>query len=189
MWLPRVPCRLRLPTLNPTCPAIPRCTRCRASPDTWAATTGARVSSACYFFLESVRLPPSTSPSASSSSQLWANLSNGLAPSACTSRSRGLFGAGDTARRATTASAGPLFEGEMIVFAGRFLAVAFCFVLTNRRSRKLSENAEDLRGSARWAREDIWATGLLSSRKVFMSADGGRTTALEFTTGFDRCRR
>jgi type IV secretion system protein VirD4 len=58
----------------------------------------------------------------------------------------------------------PLFEGEMIVFAGSFLGVAFFFVLTNRRSRKLSENAEDLHGSARWAaEEDINATGLLSS--------------------------
>ena len=58
----------------------------------------------------------------------------------------------------------PLFEGEMIVFAGSFLGVAFFFVLTNRRSRKLSENAEDLHGSARWAaEEDIRATGLLTS--------------------------
>ena len=58
----------------------------------------------------------------------------------------------------------PLFEGEMIVFAGSFLGVAFFFVLTNRRSRKLSENAEDLHGSARWAAEDdIRATGLLTS--------------------------
>lgn len=57
-----------------------------------------------------------------------------------------------------------LCEGEMIVFAGSFLGVAFFFVLTNRRSRKLSENAEDLHGSARWAaEEDIKATGLLSS--------------------------
>ena len=45
----------------------------------------------------------------------------------------------------------PLFEGEMIVFAGSFLGVAIFFVLTNRRSRQLSENAEDLHGSARWA--------------------------------------
>jgi type IV secretion system protein VirD4 len=52
----------------------------------------------------------------------------------------------------------------MIVFAGSFLGVAFFFVLTNRRSRKLSENAEDLHGSARWAaEEDIRTTGLLSS--------------------------
>jgi type IV secretion system protein VirD4 len=58
----------------------------------------------------------------------------------------------------------PLFEGEMIVFAGSFLGVAIFFVLTNRRSRQLSENAEDLHGSARWAREeDIKTTGLLSS--------------------------
>ena len=58
----------------------------------------------------------------------------------------------------------PLFEGEMIVFAGSFLAMAFFFVLTNRRSRQLSENADDLHGSARWAREeDIRTTGLLSS--------------------------
>lgn len=58
----------------------------------------------------------------------------------------------------------PLFEGEMIVLAGSFLGVAFFFVITNRRSRKLSENSEDLHGSARWAAEDdVRRTGLLSS--------------------------
>ena len=48
----------------------------------------------------------------------------------------------------------PFFEGEMIVFAGSFLCVGIFFVLAGRRTRKLTENAEDLHGSARWADED-----------------------------------
>ena len=60
----------------------------------------------------------------------------------------------------------PLFEGELIVFAGCFLSIIVFFVVTNRRARKLSENAEDLHGSARWANEqDIKNTGLLESRE------------------------
>jgi type IV secretion system protein VirD4 len=60
----------------------------------------------------------------------------------------------------------PLFEGEMIVLVGSFLSVAVFFVMANRRARKLSENAEDLHGSARWASEkDIKSTGLLYSSK------------------------
>src|SRR5579884_3825817 len=58
----------------------------------------------------------------------------------------------------------PLFEGEMIVFAGSFLSIALFYVVTNRRSRKLSANAEDLHGSARWqTEEDVKNTGLLES--------------------------
>jgi type IV secretion system protein VirD4 len=60
----------------------------------------------------------------------------------------------------------PLFIGEMIVFAGSFVCVAVFFVLANRRSRQLMENAEDLHGSARWADEsDIRQTGLMSARQ------------------------
>lgn len=58
----------------------------------------------------------------------------------------------------------PLFEGEMIVFAGSFLSIALFYVVTNRRSRKLSANAEDLHGSARWqTEEDVKNTGVLES--------------------------
>src|SRR5271168_171880 len=58
----------------------------------------------------------------------------------------------------------PFFEGEMIVFAGSFLCVGIFFVLANRRTRKLTENAEDLHGSARWADDtDVRDTGLLST--------------------------
>lgn len=66
----------------------------------------------------------------------------------------------------------PLFIGEMIVFAGSFACVAIFFVLANRRSRQLMENAEDLHGSARWADEsDIRQTGLLSARQgVYVGA-------------------
>ena len=41
----------------------------------------------------------------------------------------------------------PFFEGEMIAFAGSFLCIGIFFVLANRRTRKLTENAEDLHGS------------------------------------------
>ncbi len=59
----------------------------------------------------------------------------------------------------------PFFEGEMIVFAGSFLCVGVFFVLAGRRARKLTENAEDLHGSARWADEqDVRYTGLLTER-------------------------
>lgn len=59
----------------------------------------------------------------------------------------------------------PFFEGEMIVFAGSFLCVGVFFVLAGRRARKLTENAEDLHGSARWADEnDVRDTGLLTER-------------------------
>ena len=58
----------------------------------------------------------------------------------------------------------PFFEGEMIVFAGSFLCVGVFFLITNRRTRQLTENAEHLHGSARWASEDdIRETGLLTA--------------------------
>jgi type IV secretion system protein VirD4 len=58
----------------------------------------------------------------------------------------------------------PFFEGEIIVFAGSFLCVGIFFVLAGRRARKLTENAEDLHGSARWAdEEDVRDTGLLGT--------------------------
>src|SRR5271169_4713044 len=60
----------------------------------------------------------------------------------------------------------PFFEGEMIVFAGSFLCIGIFFVLANRRARKLTENAEDLHGSARWADEDdIRDTGLVDAKQ------------------------
>ncbi len=58
----------------------------------------------------------------------------------------------------------PFFEGEMIVFTGSLLAVGIFFVLAGRRTRKLTENAEDLHGSARWAGDDdVRDTGLLTA--------------------------
>jgi type IV secretion system protein VirD4 len=73
----------------------------------------------------------------------------------------------------------PFFEGEMIVFAGSFLCVGIFFVLASRRTRKLTENAEDLHGSARWADEDdVRDTGLLSATpSVYVGGwcpEGGR---------------
>jgi len=55
----------------------------------------------------------------------------------------------------------PLFEGEMIVLGGCVLSILAFFAQANRRARRLSENAEDLHGSARWATaKDVEATGL-----------------------------
>src|SRR5258708_24377727 len=61
----------------------------------------------------------------------------------------------------------PLFIGEMIVFVGSFGCIAIFFAMTNRRSRSLMENAEDLHGSARCANGTcIEATGLTTSRRA-----------------------
>ena len=58
----------------------------------------------------------------------------------------------------------PLFEGEMIVLGGCVLSMIGFFAAANRRAQRLSENAEDLHGSARWARsDDIEATGLIKA--------------------------
>jgi type IV secretion system protein VirD4 len=67
---------------------------------------------------------------------------------------------------------GPLFQGEMIVFAGSLLCVGIFFAAASRRSRKLMENADDLHGSARWATEhDIRATGLMDAQRgVYVGA-------------------
>jgi type IV secretion system protein VirD4 len=60
----------------------------------------------------------------------------------------------------------PLFEGELIVVAGSFISAVLFFVFTNRRSHRLSKNAEDLHGSARWASEDdVRETGLLYAKR------------------------
>jgi type IV secretion system protein VirD4 len=58
----------------------------------------------------------------------------------------------------------PLFEGEMIVLGGCVLSVIGFVGAANRRARRLSEDAEDLHGSARWATAaDIEATGLVNA--------------------------
>ena len=59
----------------------------------------------------------------------------------------------------------PIFEGEMIVLGGCIVSMVAFFMAANRRARRLSENAEDLHGSARLAtRDDIEATGLIQNR-------------------------
>lgn len=73
----------------------------------------------------------------------------------------------------------PLFEGEMIVVAGSFLCVAIFYTYMNRESRRLSQDADDLHGSARWASEaDVQETGLLTAKQgVYVggwSAEAGR---------------
>jgi type IV secretion system protein VirD4 len=66
----------------------------------------------------------------------------------------------------------PLFETEMIVLGGSIVCVGIFFVAANRRARRLTENTEDLHGSARWATEDdIRKTGLLdASNGVYVGA-------------------
>lgn len=59
----------------------------------------------------------------------------------------------------------PLFEGEMIVLGGSMLSMFAFFAAANRRARRLSENAEDLHGSARWATpKDVDATGFTQAK-------------------------
>jgi type IV secretion system protein VirD4 len=54
-----------------------------------------------------------------------------------------------------------VLSGGLIVVIGSALTVGLVYAMNLRRARKLSENTEDLHGSARWAsREDIRATGL-----------------------------
>ena len=58
----------------------------------------------------------------------------------------------------------PLLQAVLIVFGGSVLSMAAVFVARSRRSRRLSANAEDLHGSARWATDrDVESTGLLSA--------------------------
>ena len=60
----------------------------------------------------------------------------------------------------------PLFEAEIGVFGGSMISLLIFVAAANRRARQLSENAEDLHGSARWAKpEDIDATGLATCRE------------------------
>jgi type IV secretion system protein VirD4 len=59
----------------------------------------------------------------------------------------------------------PLFEGEMMVLGGSMLSMFVFFAAANRRARRLSENAEDLQGSARWATPKyVEATGFTQAR-------------------------
>lgn len=59
----------------------------------------------------------------------------------------------------------PLFEGEMMVLGGSMISMFLFFVAANRRARRLSQNAEDLHGSARWAKpDDVQQTGLLMAK-------------------------
>jgi type IV secretion system protein VirD4 len=60
----------------------------------------------------------------------------------------------------------PLMTGVAIVVLGSCATMAVFFALNVRRSKLLSQNAEDLHGSARWATEkEIVETGLLDARQ------------------------
>jgi type IV secretion system protein VirD4 len=66
----------------------------------------------------------------------------------------------------------PLFEGEMLVFAGSILCVGLFYTAAGRRSRRLMQNTDDLHGSARWSTEDdVKATGLMDAKQgVYVGA-------------------
>lgn len=56
----------------------------------------------------------------------------------------------------------PVLMGALIVVAGSFMTMCVVFAQNIRRTKRLSENTEDLHGSARWATpEDVAETGLL----------------------------
>src|SRR5207302_2421881 len=56
----------------------------------------------------------------------------------------------------------PVDVGVFIIAGGCLATLVLFFVLNMRRTRRLSRNAEDIHGSARWANEDdIRQTGLL----------------------------
>jgi type IV secretion system protein VirD4 len=58
----------------------------------------------------------------------------------------------------------PIKEGAIIAFFGSILSTVVFVGMASRRPRRLSEGAEDLHGSARWANpEDIRKTGLIDS--------------------------
>lgn len=60
----------------------------------------------------------------------------------------------------------PLLSGALIIVVGSAMTVAIVYAMNIHRAKKLSQNAEDLHGSARWATpEDIRATGLLAARQ------------------------
>src|SRR4051794_16213720 len=60
----------------------------------------------------------------------------------------------------------PLLSGALIVVAGAAIAVILAYGMNLRRAKRLSANAEDLHGSARWATQnDIEATGLLDAQQ------------------------
>ena len=60
----------------------------------------------------------------------------------------------------------PLLSGALIVVGGATLTVFFVYGMNLRRAKRLSANAEDLHGSARWASQaDIESTGLLDAQQ------------------------
>ncbi len=58
----------------------------------------------------------------------------------------------------------PIQIGLVIVLAGCAATIGLFFLINMRRTKRLSANAEDIHGSARWAsEEDICSTGLLDA--------------------------
>jgi type IV secretory pathway TraG/TraD family ATPase VirD4 len=58
----------------------------------------------------------------------------------------------------------PILGGALIVVGASTFALVLVYALNIRRTRKLSLNAEDIHGSAKWASsEDVRATGLLAN--------------------------
>lgn len=58
----------------------------------------------------------------------------------------------------------PIQLSVLIIAGGCMVTLGMFFILNMRRTKRLSRNAEDIHGSARWATEDdIRETGLLDS--------------------------
>ena len=96
--------------------------------------------------------------------QTWANPCSGSANTLITSLSNGSRGVGVIAPHATERFESLFFRGEMIAFGGCLLTAVGFFLLANRRAQKLSENAEEVHGSARWANpDDVQETGLIAA--------------------------
>ncbi|MEZ5403181.1 MAG: type IV secretory system conjugative DNA transfer family protein [Bryobacteraceae bacterium] len=60
----------------------------------------------------------------------------------------------------------PILLGTLLVVLGASITVAVVYTINLRRTRKLTENTEDIHGSARWAvPDDVRATGLLRNEQ------------------------
>ena len=60
----------------------------------------------------------------------------------------------------------PILLGALIVVVGAATTLALVYALNVRRTRRLSQNTEDIHGSARWATaNDIRTTGLLGNHQ------------------------
>jgi len=77
----------------------------------------------------------------------------------------------------------PLLLGAFLVVVGAFLSGWVSFLVNIRHAKRLSQNTQDLYGSAGWAsEEEIRETGLLDAKQASMSAAGTTRKRNIFTT-------